>query len=379
MGLATYGRGVTPDELRKHHPDLFLLEVDATEPLTSYLRGLRVLDEQERVLSAGPAGAGNMNLTLRVETTTRTLIVKQSRPWVERYPQIEAPWDRVLGEARFYGLTAEHASVASRMPQLIHVDPTSRVLVLADLGVSNDYTSLYGGAALDAREATDLARWLSDLHALPFENTERAGLANREMRLLNHEHLFRFPLDQANGLDLEAFTPGLQSLRDELATDRAYVATVSELAEAYLGSGRVEKPSLLHGDFFPGSWLHTPDGPAVIDPEFAFFGLTEFDVGVLLAHLYLADQSEATHTAIIDGYAATSAFDWSRALAFCGVEIMRRLLGVAQLPLTADLNRKRALLRLSRQLVVDDNPLESDSVRAQPQLAERLADSAASQ
>lgn len=37
---------------------------------------------------------------------------------------------------------------------------------------------------------------------------------------------------------------------------------------------------------------------------------------------------------------------------FAGVEIMRRLIGVAQLPLVADLNQKEELLNLSRDLVL---------------------------
>ena len=38
---------------------------------------------------------------------------------------------------------------------------------------------------------------------------------------------------------------------------------------------------------------------------------------------------------------------------YAGVEIMRRLIGVAQLPLSYDIDRKRSLLRLSRRLVVE--------------------------
>jgi 5-methylthioribose kinase len=39
--------------------------------------------------------------------------------------------------------------------------------------------------------------------------------------------------------------------------------------------------------------------------------------------------------------------------AFAGVEIMRRLIGVAQLPLAYALDRKQALLQLSRRLVLE--------------------------
>jgi 5-methylthioribose kinase len=45
--------------------------------------------------------------------------------------------------------------------------------------------------------------------------------------------------------------------------------------------------------------------------------------------------------------------DLSRVAAYAGVEIMRRLIGVAQLPLSFGIDRKRSLLRLSRRLVVE--------------------------
>jgi 5-methylthioribose kinase len=38
---------------------------------------------------------------------------------------------------------------------------------------------------------------------------------------------------------------------------------------------------------------------------------------------------------------------------YAGVEIMRRLIGVAQLPIAFGIDRKRALLNLSRRLVVE--------------------------
>ena len=41
---------------------------------------------------------------------------------------------------------------------------------------------------------------------------------------------------------------------------------------------------LLHGDYYPGSWLKTDAGFRVIDPEFCFLGPPEFDLGVLAAH-----------------------------------------------------------------------------------------------
>lgn len=339
---------MTPEIFCRENPGLFHLSADDAESLDRYLRETGVLTDGERVVAAGPAGEGNMNRTVRAWTTERSLIVKQSLPWVERYPTIAAPWDRVLSEARFYALTMPHEQAAARMPRLIEIDATARVIVMDDLGEASDFTSLYAGESLALETARQLAAWLSDLHALTFDREQRMSLTNRPMRELNHEHLFRFPLDTENGLDLDAITPGLSDIARSLAGDAAYTARVAVLGEAYLSDG----VSLLHGDFFPGSWLRGDDGPAVIDPEFAYFGRPEFDVGVLLGHLHLSGQGEAVLAAVTDGYSSQPGFDWRLAHAFGGVEIMRRLIGVAQLPLRLGLKEKQSLLRLSRDLVM---------------------------
>ena len=106
--------------------------------------------------------------------------------------------------------------------------------------------------------------------------------------------------------------------------------------------------TLLHGDFFPGSWLRTPLGLAAIDPEFCFLGPAEYDLGVLMAHFLFTD-----HEALLPVFRAMygGRCDWRLAEAFAGAELMRRVIGVAQLPLQADLERKRDWLEQSRELV----------------------------
>ena len=103
---------------------------------------------------------------------------------------------------------------------------------------------------------------------------------------------------------------------------------------AHAGAGDV----LLHGDFYPGSWLRHGDGVRVIDPEFGFIGAAEFDLGGLRAHLAFIGVSEAKLDAALAGYPGE--VDAGLVRGFAGVERLRRLLGVAQLPLDADLERK---------------------------------------
>ena len=336
------------EAFRQSHPDLFFLDPGDTASLEQFLKVRGILAPASRVVAASKAGEGNMNCTLRVATTEGPLIVKQARPWVEKYPQFAAPWDRACREAEFYQAIARVPQLARMMPRLIDFDPDARVLMLEDLGDNRDYTGLYAGENLDDSDVEEMAGFLARLHRCIPCSGEHRGLANREMRELNHSHIFVVPLTAANGLDLDNITPGLAQAARFLQSDADYVDEVSRLgSEVYLADGG----SLLHGDFFPGSLLRTKAGPRVIDPEFAFFGRPEFDVAVFLAHLILSNQPPAMRRLWREAYDAPSGFDNPLMLQLAGVEIMRRLIGYAQLPVRG-LKPKCDLLELSRTLVL---------------------------
>ena len=141
----------------------------------------------------------------------------------------------------------------------------------------------------------------------------------------------------------------------KLKEDGGYQRIAADLGARYLhGSGGY----LLHGDFFPGSFLRTAAGVRVIDPEFCFCGDAEFDLGVFAAHLLLAGEPPARADQMLGMYRLTEKaggeFYPERVRQYAGIEIMRRLLGIAQVPtLAADLQRKSELLELSRRLVVE--------------------------
>lgn len=111
----------------------FFLDTEV-EYLADYLARRNWLDGGEVVRDAKIAGQGNMNYIVRVTTSARTFIVKQSRPWVEKYPGIAAPFDRALIEAEFYSLVSG-TSAAELMPKLHWVDPDSRILFEMALGL----------------------------------------------------------------------------------------------------------------------------------------------------------------------------------------------------------------------------------------------------
>ena len=332
------------------------MHVDAQQPLVlqDYLRRRGWLDTQELISSVEKPGEGNMNYTLRVITPSRTLIVKQSRGYVEKYPTIAAPANRAVIEGRFYQKIQAIPTLASQMPQLLGVDEENNILVLEDLGAATDFTFLYQPCRqLSEADALALTNYLSDLHSQFMTHTPDSAFANRAMRALNHEHIINYPFLEDNGFDLNTIQPGLQELAMPYKRNAALKKIVQQLGEVYLADDHPDKSvTLLHGDYYPGSWLRTASGIKIIDPEFCFYGPAEFDLGVMMAHLIMAGQPPTILNAVAANYQKTAGFDEQLRQRFTGVEIMRRLIGLAQLPLPLSLDKKRELLGEAYSLLI---------------------------
>lgn len=321
------------------HPD-FVLDAGAVAVIEQRMRMLG-WETRGGLVSAERVGDGNMNMTVRVRTAGSSFILKQARPWVVKYPQIAAPVERAEVEAAFYAAVGRVEEVSRRMPRLRGFDAESHLLWLEDMGEGGDLTHLYRNGEFTVEECAELTRYLVELHQVKVTAGEAVVFQNRAMRALNHEHQYDFPQRAGNGLDLERITPWLAQEAERLQRDRTYCERVAELGRLYLADGAV----LVHGDYFPGSWLRGEDGIAVIDPEFCFLGMAEYDLGVFLAHLEL--MGAGCHGGRVrEAYG--EGVDWQLTRAFAGAELMRRLIGVAQLPLAAGLAAKRGWLELSR-------------------------------
>ena len=324
------------------------LSTDKTE-LESYLKGQGWLQENEKIRTVEIPGAGNMNFTLRVKTGERSFIIKQSRAYVEKYPQVAAPAERALREAEFYSLIATQDVLKKQMPQLIGVDKDNHVLNLEDLGDGVDYSVLYQkDKNLEEAELEKIITFVATLHNSINTTTTNQKLPNKEMRKLNHEHIFIYPYVKENGLDLDDILPGLKTIGERFKEDKTLQTVVQKLGNRYLSDGK----TLLHGDYFPGSWLKTNDGIKIIDPEFSFFGDAEFEIGVTLAHLKMADQPQILVERALKSYTDLAPLKEDLCMQFMAVEILRRMLGLAQLPLTINLEQRKALLEEAREILV---------------------------
>ncbi|MBB4080476.1 5-methylthioribose kinase [Lewinella aquimaris] len=324
-------------ETGSHH----YLTAGDVEEVTHYLNERAYLIPGEEVTTAEPAGESNMNVALRVTTTRRKFILKQSRPWVAKFPELAAPVERVLIERDFHQAIVNDRFLSSHMPELLRADPENYVLLLEDLGQASDMRFVYSSdASLTRTQLSTLLRFASELHHLrPVDFPNNQGL-----KRLNHAHIFDLPFRPDNGFPLDAIYPGLAAAALPFQHDDALRDVTAELGKEYLATG----DRLIHGDFYPGSFLTVDDTVFVIDTEFAYLGRPEFDIGVLMAHLLLSRAPEKRILQIDSHYEKPAKFDVELARKFCYVEIMRRIIGIAQLPISLTLDERKRLLERAR-------------------------------
>jgi len=300
-------------------------------------------DKKEKITNITKPGEGNMNVVLRINTNLRSFILKQSRPFVQKYKDIEAPIERIDVEFQFYSTIANNELLNKYFPEILAYNSVNHILILEDLGECEDMTCLYNTDKIEVEQLKLLVGIIANIHN---SKAPKGYPENKELRLLNYQHIFKLPFMENNGFSLNDIQPGLEELSIPYKKDKLLKEVIDKIGDKYLEEGE----TLLHGDYYPGSWMTKNDNIYIIDPEFSFLGFPEFDLGVLSAHSILVSQNKAVFSIINNNY--PNKIDEQLLKQITGVEIMRRLIGLAQLPISLTLNEKEELLKLAYSLIV---------------------------
>lgn len=323
-----------------------MISIDTHTPLPvlqKILEPKNLLHPNEKIRAISKPGEGNMNVVLRVKTNQRSFILKQSRPYVQKYQEIEAPLNRIEVEYKFYK-AVQGAYIADHIPAILNFDQKNYLIQMEDLGQCDDMTFCYEDRKMPFNILEKLVNISEAIHMVGVvENFPE----NRALRELNHQHIFVLPFMEDNGFQLNDIQEGLQELSLPYKKDNAIKAVVNKLGDMYLSKGNV----LIHGDYYPGSWMQLESELYIIDPEFSFIGFKEFDLGVMTAHLILATMVPSSLATVIELYKGEANNILVSQIA--GIEIMRRLIGLAQLPLQRTIGEKDYLLQLARKMILE--------------------------
>lgn len=287
-------------------------------------------------------GAGNMNVVLRIYTDQRTFILKQSRPYVQKYPDLPAPASRIDVEYQFYQSTK--STIADHSPEILGYSKDQHLMMLSDLGECEDMAAIYEERSIADTELIQLVDIAYRIHQ---SATPDNYSLNTELRQLNHQHIFVLPFMEDNGFGLDDVQEGLQDISMPYKTNTSLKSIIKNLGDQYLSTGT----ELIHGDYYPGSWMRSANQLYVIDSEFSFVGFKEFDLGVMAAHMIMTTSDVEYLRKVINHYPTDLNKDLTQRIA--GIEIMRRLIGLAQLPLDRTLEEKTALLKTAKDLVIN--------------------------
>jgi len=328
-------------------------------------------------------GDGNLNLVFIVTGAAGALIVKQALPYVrlvgESWP---LPLERAFFE--YHALTRQAARDPGSVPQVHHFDATQALIVMEYLAEHIILRQgLIAGIRYDGladRLGRFCARTLfrgSDLHMPTAQRKADLALfaANVALCDITENLVFSDPYFDAS---MNRHTPGLDRAVARLRADLDMKIAAQQLKMAFASKAQ----TLLHGDLHSGSIMVSASEARVIDPEFATYGPFGFDIGMLLANFLMACCAQPGHadtpgardahadwildvaagvwevfvdefttlwrterTGILyqaslfedQGHALASerarldllAEIWRDTLGFCGVEIHRRILGLA--------------------------------------------------
>ncbi|TIT04228.1 S-methyl-5-thioribose kinase [Mesorhizobium sp.] len=242
-------------------------------------------------------GDGNLNLVFIVEGATGAAVVKQALPYVRL---VGDSWPLPLKRSFFeyHALTRQQARAPGSVPAIHHFDEGQALIIM-------EYLSphiILRRALIEGRQLPNIARDIglfmartlfrgSDLHMATKDR--KADLAlfadNVELCDITENLVFSDPYFDAK---MNRHTsPQLDRIVAELRADRDLKVEAQRLKHIFAANAE----TLLHGDLHSGSIMVTDTETRMIDPEFAFYGPVAFDVGMLLANFWMAFFSQRGH------------------------------------------------------------------------------------
>ena len=242
-------------------------------------------------------GDGNLNLVFIVESDVGSLVVKQALPYVRL---VGESWPLPLKRSYFeyHALMRLAASDPGRVPTVHHFDETQAIIIMDFLSPHLILRRALIDNSVLPNIGSDLGQYLA---RTAFRNSDlcmetadkKAAMAlfagNVELCAITENLVFSDPYFAAT---MNSHTsPQLDGLVATLRADRDLKVAAQQMKHKF----SAQSETLCHGDMHTGSVMVSADDTKVIDPEFAFYGPFGFDIGMLLANYWMSFFSQRGH------------------------------------------------------------------------------------
>jgi len=260
---------------------------------------LRAMFHANDTLETVEVGDGNLNLIFKVwakEDHNRTVVIKQALPYVrlvgESWP---LPTDRARIEAQ--ALAIHERLVPQHTPHQYFFDAEMCLSAMQNL---NQHLIMRKGLTQGIRYphfaehiGLFMAKTLGNTSDLVLDyrtkKEEVARFINPELCKISEDLVFTEPYRPT---ERNLFHEELRPQVEYLYRDETLRVEVAELKEKFM----TQAQCLIHGDLHTGSIMVNQTDTYVIDPEFAFYGPMAFDIGAVIANLFLSYASHEVRT-----------------------------------------------------------------------------------
>ncbi|WP_027834075.1 S-methyl-5-thioribose kinase [Maritalea myrionectae] len=247
--------------------------------------------------TAQEVGDGNLNLVFIVTGPSGQAIVKQALPYVRL---VGDSWPLPLKRAFFeyHALTRQAKYAPEDVPEVYHFDESQALIVMQFMSphviLRNSLKDGVQHKNLAEVAGKFCARTLFRGSDLSMDTKQRKkDLAlfadNIELCDITENLVFTDPYYDA---EMNRHTsPQLDGLVASLRADIDLKVAAQHLKAKFCNNAE----TLLHGDLHTGSIMVTETDTVVIDPEFATYGPIGFDIGMLLGNFYMAFFAQDGH------------------------------------------------------------------------------------
>jgi len=234
---------------------------------------------------------GNMNYAFVVSNKldpNQSVFVKQAPPYIKVLGE-EWPLTRQRMTAEINALKYQSSVCPEMVPEVYYQSEVLSVLIMQNL---NNHAILreeliHGRyfPRLAENVSTFLAETLFYSSDFALSSADKKAMisksTNQDMCQITEDFVFTYPFEHH---EMNDYNPALlQSVIDSIQKSPDVRAHVAQMKYIFMN-----KPeALLHGDFHTSSVMVNEQQTFVIDPEFSFVGPMGFDVGALIANLYL--------------------------------------------------------------------------------------------
>lgn len=234
---------------------------------------------------------GNMNFAFVVtnkQGSNQSVFVKQAPPYIKVMGE-QWPLTRQRMTAEINALNYQSSVCPEMLPEVYYQSEALSVVIMQNLSQHAILRTELIQARYLPRLAEDLSTFLAETlfysssFALSSLNKKAmiSKSSNQDMCKITEDFVFTYPFEHH---EMNDYNPALsQNVIDSIQKNPNVRAHVAQMKYMFMN-----KPeALLHGDLHTGSVMVNGLETFVIDPEFSFVGPMGFDIGALIANLYI--------------------------------------------------------------------------------------------